>query len=329
MNNSRKGKPLNKSSMRTPPAPAALCRAAQRIPEPMTHFAGLPIPDLSLPRGILLFARSRALLPDHKPTSHDRHVLLLCLLGAGVVLVNEQPIRLLPGQALVIFPGQVHHYADLEPGLLWLYATFEADRAEALLGLMGTPVPVPRSGWGLAADLVRLYGAAGRADALAPPRVAVTLWLLLLELVARAQPPWPRAVLAPADWRRSCEFVEKVQAYSLARVEAPVHVAEVARHLGMSRSKLYGMFREILGRGPGAYLRRQRVHHACSLLSATEESVSRVAERCGFSSLYAFSRTFKQVFGSSPSAYRASLRSRPQPCGAWRWGRCRQQGLAD
>ena len=51
------------------------------------------------------------------------------------------------------------------------------------------------------------------------------------------------------------------------------------------------------------FVNRVRIEKAKRLLIASNSSVSKVAEDCGFKSLHYFSRAFKQEEGISPSEY--------------------------
>lgn len=54
----------------------------------------------------------------------------------------------------------------------------------------------------------------------------------------------------------------------------------------------------------GSYMRESRLSIAASMLSdPNRESIEEIARACGFESIYAFSRAFKNVMGMSPSAY--------------------------
>jgi AraC-like DNA-binding protein len=76
---------------------------------------------------------------------------------------------------------------------------------------------------------------------------------------------------------------------------------QLARELGVSRSRLYRLF-EPHG-GVARYVHRQRMIAAHSALSDASDirSVGRIAEAFGFHDASGFSRGFKQEFGYSPS----------------------------
>jgi AraC-like DNA-binding protein len=65
-------------------------------------------------------------------------------------------------------------------------------------------------------------------------------------------------------------------------------------------------FEEIFDESPGRWLQQRRVRHAATLLTTTDLSVTQVAFESGFEDLSHFSRSFKQITGASPTAYRTS-----------------------
>ena len=79
-------------------------------------------------------------------------------------------------------------------------------------------------------------------------------------------------------------------------VAAVAHVSEA--HFGRS-------FRAVFGETPHHYLQRRRVERSMFLLRETERDVTDICLDVGFTSLGTFSRTFREIVGESPSAYRA------------------------
>lgn len=72
----------------------------------------------------------------------------------------------------------------------------------------------------------------------------------------------------------------------------------------ISKSHLCSSFKEHMGVPPLEYLINLRIREAEMLLSNENLSVADIAEQCGYSSLYYFSRQFKKVNGLSPREYR-------------------------
>ncbi len=84
----------------------------------------------------------------------------------------------------------------------------------------------------------------------------------------------------------------------------PLDVRAVAGVAHMSEAHFIRSFRATFGETPHRYLQRRRVERAMFLLRETDRSVTDICFDVGFGSLGTFSRTFHDVVGETPSAYR-------------------------
>ncbi len=100
----------------------------------------------------------------------------------------------------------------------------------------------------------------------------------------------------------ACERIQR-------RLKEPLSLSELSRSLGLSAPYFSALFKKSIGEGYLEYVRRLRVEHAKRLLEDSPYAISRVASESGFSSIASFNRCFRQLAGTSPSAYRAKLRS--------------------
>lgn len=85
----------------------------------------------------------------------------------------------------------------------------------------------------------------------------------------------------------------------------PLDVARVAAVANLSEAHFIRCFRTAFGETPHRYLQRRRVERSMFLLRETDRSVTDICLDVAFTSLGTFSRTFRQVVGETPSAYRA------------------------
>jgi transcriptional regulator GlxA family with amidase domain len=103
----------------------------------------------------------------------------------------------------------------------------------------------------------------------------------------------------------------------ITRVLAAVHedpasdwtVEKLAARAGMSKSSFSSRFTEVVGEPPHAYVARVRMQRAARLLRESRRTLAEIATAVGYDSESSFSRVFKKQFGSSPGAYRRTLRS--------------------
>jgi transcriptional regulator GlxA family with amidase domain len=84
----------------------------------------------------------------------------------------------------------------------------------------------------------------------------------------------------------------------------PLDVAALARVAHFSEAHFIRSFKETFGETPHRYLQRRRVERSMYLLRETDRSVTDICLDVGFLSLGTFSRTFREIVGDSPQAYR-------------------------
>jgi AraC-like DNA-binding protein len=84
----------------------------------------------------------------------------------------------------------------------------------------------------------------------------------------------------------------------------PLDVPALARIAHVAEAHFIRTFRATFGETPHRYLQRRRIERAMFLLRASDRSVTDVCVDVGFTSLGTFSRTFREIVGVSPTAYR-------------------------
>ena len=104
----------------------------------------------------------------------------------------------------------------------------------------------------------------------------------------------------------------------------PLDVRALARIACVSQAHFIRTFRATFGETPHRYLQRRRIERAMWLLRETERSVTDICLDVGFTSLGTFSRTFRDIVGVSPVAYRRSsapVGGAVPTCFVMAWGR--------
>src|SRR5262249_37741582 len=81
-------------------------------------------------------------------------------------------------------------------------------------------------------------------------------------------------------------------------------LSNLARSVGLSRTRLAERFRHFLGEPPMAYLTQWRLKLGAEILQSTEDSVAQVAAAVGYGSEAAFNRAFKRGFACPPAQFR-------------------------
>jgi len=113
--------------------------------------------------------------------------------------------------------------------------------------------------------------------------------------------------LAAAAKASPTELVAAAEAYLCQHQAEPVRIADLARHLGLSRARVFELFKMATGLTPNDYLIRQRINRGCELLATTGQPVTDIALAVGFSSGQYFCNVFRKYTGMRPTQYREHL----------------------
>ncbi len=230
----------------------------------------------------------------------DHYLIHLIVSGKGVYQTEDQSFSLEAGNAFLIRPGTlVHYHADAADPWKYYWVGFGGSDAHALLDLCGFKNMLvlnllPHMDR-LRSELSAIHRMRGQ-DIASDVRMTGALYLFLSSLISL------RSQAGPQQPHESP--LKRAQQYINGNFFDPISVQDIARHAGISRSQLYRLFMRETGLSPIAYLLKKRIGEACRLFEANGLLVTEAANSVGFSDPLYFSRVFKQLKGTSPSAYR-------------------------
>jgi AraC-like DNA-binding protein len=135
-------------------------------------------------------------------------------------------------------------------------------------------------------------------------------WLLTLGRTARRIRRPGGARRSPASLQE--QIVADVNRYVFEHRAASISLAAVAARLGMSSSLLRMRFRATTGLSVGRYIRELKLQYACELLHGTRLAIGEIAVRCGYDTVFSFSRAFHRTYRMAPTAYRQKALRSPQ-----------------
>ena len=139
-------------------------------------------------------------------------------------------------------------------------------------------------------DVIRLHGEANTL--LAKARLCELICLIVADNFAGC---------LGAQKEKSYSVAEQIKAYIDAGQGFTMSLDDFEKHFSYSKFHLEKLFRESYGESLISYRNHKRLERAREML--TEMDVSATAEALGFSSIYVFSRAFKNHFGVPPSSY--------------------------
>lgn len=112
-----------------------------------------------------------------------------------------------------------------------------------------------------------------------------------------------KADVSPKHLRDS-ERVKAMLQFIMENYGSPLDTDAIARGASVSESECLRCFRATIGTTPIRYLREYRIEQAANLLASSQSSIADIASACGFQDVSYFTKTFRELKGSTPKAYR-------------------------
>ena len=81
-------------------------------------------------------------------------------------------------------------------------------------------------------------------------------------------------------------------------------IDQLASSVGLSRSRFFDRFTQLVGEPPAKYIGRWRVHTAGDLMRSRTLSTSEIAQRVGYASEDALAKAFRRYVGMTPTQWR-------------------------
>jgi AraC family transcriptional regulator len=146
---------------------------------------------------------------------------------------------------------------------------------------------------------VRLHQEYLRGDAASD----LTIESLLFELCGSAAKHGARVDIAVPAWLASVEL--EVESGPEHRFD----LRALAATAGVHPTHLARTFRRFHGRTLGDYVTGLRIQRACRALTTTDNPLAAIAMDTGFTDQAHFTRTFREVIGTTPARYRRAHRN--------------------
>ena len=139
-------------------------------------------------------------------------------------------------------------------------------------------------------------------DSQSPNMLLLYLNLLLLTLQRQPQPAAKKQ--SAGESRIICAVQQFVAGNARQKLSVPL----VAQQVDVSPSYLTALFQKNLRISPGEYIRRVKLQESKQMIKEKELNFTQIASALQYSTVYHFSRQFKEKFGITPSEYAKSVR---------------------
>lgn len=130
------------------------------------------------------------------------------------------------------------------------------------------------------------------------------IWLLCRKHITADSQPSLRALRDGERMKRMLEFIHD-------HYNEPMDTAAIAASAAISESECLRCFRATIGTTPIQYVRTHRLRRAAQMLSDTSAQIADIAARCGIPDVSYFTKTFRQIWGCTPTEFRRNQGKRP------------------
>ncbi len=250
---------------------------------------------------------------------HEQMEIIYIKKGSGTVSVSLSRFHVEAGWIIPILPGELHSIEG-DPGIRMEYENIifslsvvdssdEDDwcRSHVIDPLKNGTMHFPRP----LVPGTKFHGevslALDTADHICENRMPGYSLLVKSQLFVVLHSLYRNRGEDPASENRTSSHAEKLKkviSWVRNHYSEPVNVEQAASLIGYSEAHFMRIFKEETGQTFTRFLIEYRLSAASYYLKETEESVSVIAENCGFDNLSYFIRSFKKKYGASPGVYR-------------------------
>jgi AraC-like DNA-binding protein len=248
--------------------------------------------------------------------SHECYELICVLHGAASYeLTDQRTLELAGGHFALIPPGVVHRgLHDVRTPVTLCGIQFDPRRSNAARNATITQPDLAflRSQLQRAGLQVRAYSSDMRhsldqlvvekdlrLDESKSPLAWAGIRTLACKIILEAT-----RLLGLPESNRPQEYILAAKQFLMQRLEHPFCLADLVQRLGISRSRLFTLFKAETGMTPNDYFVRCRIEGAQRLLAQTDQPITEIALDVGFNSSQYFSRAFWRYTDQTPREFR-------------------------
>lgn len=222
---------------------------------------------------------------------HNSFEVFLVSKGETKVTVNEFEYTLNEGEAVLIFPNQIHSFSSIKSKHTYWIFSQELIKAFSLQVLY----KIPKSNkFTPSKNALNMLYDTKDSDSILKKKGA--LYSLISEFDETAE-------YVEKD-RLNLRFLDRALHFIENNYMKDCSLSSAANNLGYSYSYISKHFQKSFGISFNSFVNQFRISKACYLLKNTDISILECSIECGYASVYSFMRNFKSICNVTPSEYR-------------------------
>ncbi|NOV02788.1 helix-turn-helix domain-containing protein [Paenibacillus sp. LMG 31457] len=239
-----------------------------------------------------------------RPEGSNSHIFIFCSDGEGWIELDQQKAFSLTQNHLAVIPAKTPHRYGASTHEPWSIYWFhlQGDHAAAFMRIYrmdAGPVHLPI---GALSKFKEVFDQC--YVLLSDKTYSLPIHTHVSQSVRQLISGIGISAGGTAKDKKRKQYLEHAIRYMNDRLEDSIKLPELAKHTGLSKQHLILLFNEETGFPPIEYFLRMKIQKAAQMLSLTSLSIKEVAANIGITDPYYFSRLFKKITGSAPTAYR-------------------------
>ncbi|MEY8745347.1 AraC family transcriptional regulator [Paenibacillus tundrae] len=252
--------------------------------------------------------------PGHSfgPAMRDYYKIHYILNGKGTFQVGGQTYELHKGQGFLIVPHSVVHYeADQNEPWEYSWVAFQGSNVVTLLQQAclseQRPIFELHNDDELRSCLHRMISSRNthKGWEISMTGLLYQFFAVLIDQASETSHPVVQDYTKDTYVTQVIDFIEMNYANAIT-------VQAIASHVGLQRSYLCSLFKDLIGSSIQSYLVNYRMRRAAELTLDPSLSIGDIARSVGYLDQLLFSKMFKKVMGQSPTQYRKQ-KTAPSP----------------
>lgn len=250
--------------------------------------------------------------PGHSygPAVRDHFLIHYVLEGKGFFQVDSKIYHVEKGQGFLICPDKITFYQadDNDP---WKYSWFgfHGLKAKSYLRLAGLTEETPIFSCyddDFIFNCIEQMIETKKIQKSREIRLLGLLHMFLSQLIETRDMTDINNSLDKNENRKEL-YVKKAILYIAMNYSRKITISEMSSHVGLNRSYLCSIFKEVLNTSPQKYLINFMINKSCELLKNSALSIGDISRSIGYDDPFHFSKLFKKEKGLSPSQYRKKI----------------------
>jgi len=240
---------------------------------------------------------------------HKYYQLVYVRRGSGTVIIDGTHYPVTEGDTHIIRLNEPHSFACSGEPLETYELKFTVLNEEQDFLKEGPRYICRDSDGSIKRALKQIEQESDAMDACSPDIIALELCKLLMLMRRGINSGRTEAAALPADPDGSKDaLLQKVDAYITQHLYKNFTIRDLSNHLFMEYSYLSRLFSAKYGIRLKQYITQKRLQTAKEMITRTNLTMTEIAEKCGFETLYRLERIFKKDEGCSPTEYRSRFR---------------------